>query len=287
VPDFAGADNFTYEVCDDAIIAPGVSKCATGTVTVEVSPQNDAPTLLVGTSHSVSLGETLTFVAVGSDVDIPAQALSYSLSGAVPAGATIDPATGVFTWTPTASQSGFTYAFNVSVTDGISSTSTAVAVSVIGPLGIERDVLDRITVLRQGITDRRDGQSLDAVIGDLTDAVQSQYWVDASHLDPRKGDKVFDKDEQAIRELVRLKREGHSAIPDALLQGFIDDVVRATRLLAETAIGDAIAAHGDPGGIAKAQADLAEGNDDAAHGRPDDAVRSYESAWARALKAVR
>jgi hypothetical protein len=63
--------------------------------------------------------------------------------------------------------------------------------------------------------------------------------------------------------------------------------VRATRLLAETAIGDAIAAHGDRKDIAKANADLAEGNRDAARGRPDDAIRSYESAWARALKAVR
>jgi hypothetical protein len=33
--------------------------------------------------------------------------------------------------------------------------------------------------------------------------------------------------------------------------------VRATRLLAETAIGDAIAAHGDRKDIAKANADLA------------------------------
>ncbi|HEY8151955.1 MAG TPA: hypothetical protein VIK51_23820 [Vicinamibacteria bacterium] len=63
--------------------------------------------------------------------------------------------------------------------------------------------------------------------------------------------------------------------------------MRAARLLAETAVGDAIAGHGDATKVARAQADLAKGNGDAANGRPDDAVRAYESAWARALKAVR
>ena len=256
-------------------------------VMITVSEVNQAPTLNVATSHTVPLGETLTFVAVGSDADIPVLVLSYGLSGAVPAGASIDPATGVFNWTPTAAQAGSTYAFNVTVTDGISSTSVPIAVSVMGPLGIERDVLARIKLLRKTVHDRSDRRTLDEIIDDLSDAVQSRYWLDASHLEPRRGDKVFDLNEQAVRALVRLKRECHSRIPDAVLQGFIDDLVRVSRLLAETAIGDAIAAHGDRKDIAKANADLADGNRDAARGRPDDAIRSYESAWERALKAVR
>ena len=150
-------------------------------------------------------------------------------------------------------------------------TSVALAVSVTGPLGMERDVLDRIKLLRQGVTDRSDRKILDDIIEDLSEA----------------GDKVFDEDKQAVHELVRLKREGHSAIPDALLQGFIDQLVKAARLLAETAIGDAVAAGGDPGDIAKANADLAEGNQDAALGRPDKAIEDYGAAWRRALGAVK
>jgi len=256
-------------------------------IAITVTEVNQAPALVVGTSQTVSLGQTLTFTALGSDADIPVQTLTYGLSGAVPAGATINPATGVFTWTPTAAQSGGAYAFNVTVSDGVTSTSVAIAVNVSGPLQIERDVLERIRTLRNATHDRSDRKSLDDVIDDLSDAVQSRYWVDASHLDPRKGDKVFDENEEAVRELAKLERECHSRIPDAVLQGFIDDLVRATRLLAETAIGDAIAAHGDRRDIAKANEDLAEGNHDAAHGRADDAIRSYESAWERAQKAVR
>lgn len=256
-------------------------------VLITVTEVNQSPVLIVGTSDTVSLGDTLTFTAVGSDPDLPAQALSFGLSGAVPAGATINPATGVFTWTPTAAQSGSTYAFNVSVTDGVALTSVAVAVSVTGPLGMERDVLDRIKLLRQGVTDRGDRRILDDIIEDLSEALQSTYWVDASHLEPRKGDKVFDEDAQAVRELVRLKREGHSAVPDSLLQGFIDSLMKATRLLAETGIGEAVAAAGDPGDIAKANADLAEGSQDAALGRPEKAIEDYGAAWRRALGAVK
>jgi DNA/RNA endonuclease G (NUC1) len=256
-------------------------------IAITVTEVNQAPALVVGTSHSVSLGETLTFVALGSDGDIPVQALTYGLSGAVPAGASINPATGVFSWTPTASQSGSAYAFNVTVTDGVAPTSVPIAVNAVGPLQIERDVLDRVRVLRNATHDRSDRKSLDDVIDDLTEAVLAKYWDDAAHLDPRKGDRVFDENEEAVRELAKLERECHRRIPDALLQGFIDDLVRATRLLAETAISDAIAAHGDARDIAKAREDLADGNRDAARGRADDAIRDYESAWERALKAVR
>jgi len=58
-------------------------------------------------------------------------------------------------------------------------------------------------------------------------------------------------------------------------------------LLAETAIGEAVAAGGDPEDIAKANADLAEGNQDAALGRPEKAIEDYGAAWRRALGAVK
>ena len=120
---------YTFKVS----VTDGTSN-ADANVAITVTEVNQAPALVVGTSHSVSLGQTLTFVALGSDADIPVQALAYGLSGAVPAGASINPASGVFTWTPTAAQSGGAYAFNVSVTDGVTSTSVAIAVNVIGPL---------------------------------------------------------------------------------------------------------------------------------------------------------
>jgi hypothetical protein len=46
------------------------------------------------------LGRELRFAVAASDVDLPVQALTYSLLSA-PVGASIDPGTGTFSWTPT------------------------------------------------------------------------------------------------------------------------------------------------------------------------------------------
>jgi hypothetical protein len=100
-------------------------------VSVTVSEVNQSPTLALLGNKTVFLGDTLAFTAIGSDVDIPVQTLSYGLSAAAPAGAAINPATGAFAWTPTGAQAGSTYAFDVMVTDGVSSISGGVTVSVI------------------------------------------------------------------------------------------------------------------------------------------------------------
>lgn len=44
-------------------------------------------------------GSPLTFIATASDPDLPANTLTFSLDGA-PAGASIDPSSGAFSWTP-------------------------------------------------------------------------------------------------------------------------------------------------------------------------------------------
>ena len=52
-----------------------------------------------------------------ADSDFPANILTFSLEPGAPGGAAIDPATGVFTWTPAANQSPGTYPVTVRVTD--------------------------------------------------------------------------------------------------------------------------------------------------------------------------
>ena len=86
-PDFTGLDSFTFAVSD------GIAS-TTYTVTVNVTPVNDAP--VAGPIPDQTFTDAQ---AVGLDVsdaftDIDGDALSFSLSGQ-PAGLTIDPATGV------------------------------------------------------------------------------------------------------------------------------------------------------------------------------------------------
>jgi hypothetical protein len=115
---YNGPASFTYQACDNGTTngAPD-SKCATGTVNITVNPVNDAPTLNAIGNQAVDLGNTLSFTAVGSDIDLPAQTLSYSLTGVVPSGATINASTGAFSWTPTAGQGGQVYTLTMRVTD--------------------------------------------------------------------------------------------------------------------------------------------------------------------------
>ena len=70
-----------------------------------------------------------TFTASATDHDLPAQTLTFSLSGA-PAGATIGAASGVFTWTPTEAQGPGVYTFDVVVSDGVTTTSQTIAITV-------------------------------------------------------------------------------------------------------------------------------------------------------------
>jgi DNA/RNA endonuclease G (NUC1) len=115
---YNGPASFTYQVCDNGTTNGAAdAKCTTGTVNVTVNPVNDAPTLNVIANQTVYLGNTLTLTAVGSDIDLPAQVLTYSLAGSVPSGATINPSSGAFSWTPTAGQAGQIYTITVRVTD--------------------------------------------------------------------------------------------------------------------------------------------------------------------------
>jgi Putative Ig domain len=82
-------------------------------------PANTAPVLAPIASQAVNEGSTATFTASATDADA-AQTITYSLIGA-PAGASIDPSTGVFSWTPTDDNPTATpsdaYTFTVRATD--------------------------------------------------------------------------------------------------------------------------------------------------------------------------
>lgn len=64
----------------------------------------------------VLVGDAYSRTVVAEDVDVPAQTLSYSLSGA-PAGMMIDSSSGLITFTPIEAQAGLSYNVQVRVTD--------------------------------------------------------------------------------------------------------------------------------------------------------------------------
>ncbi|MBI4323715.1 MAG: hypothetical protein HY674_00455, partial [Chloroflexi bacterium] len=79
-------------------------------------PVNTAPVLAAIGNQTINEGATLTLTASATDADSPANTLTYSLVSP-PAGATINPLTGVFSWTPTTAQSPSTNTITVKVMD--------------------------------------------------------------------------------------------------------------------------------------------------------------------------
>ena len=102
-------------------------------VTFTVGEVNVDPILDAIGPQSVNEGDTLTFTATATDADVPANSLSFSLvdgtGGSVPAGALIDPVSGVFTYTPSEDQDG-DHTFDVVVSDGTTTDSETITITV-------------------------------------------------------------------------------------------------------------------------------------------------------------
>src|SRR5207302_787200 len=112
---YNGPDVIAYTIQDNGTTdgAPD-PLTASATVAVTVTPVNDAPHLIVPTSAPVVKTTTATFAFGATDVE--STQFSYALVGAT-YGATINPVTGVFTWTPSEDQGPGAFTFHVKVTD--------------------------------------------------------------------------------------------------------------------------------------------------------------------------
>ncbi|MDB6031638.1 MAG: wapA 2, partial [Verrucomicrobiales bacterium] len=73
---------------------------------VTVNEVNTPPTIAFQTDWTVQAQTPISFKATATDADLPAQGLVFTLDAGAPAGAAIDPATGSFSWTPTAANAG-------------------------------------------------------------------------------------------------------------------------------------------------------------------------------------
>ena len=129
-PDFFGTDAFTYTITD---AAGAVSAAAT--VTLTVSPVNDAPVAGddggVGFVTSEDVGFTTGDVTANdSDVDHPVVASSVAVVSSVTDGDLVDSGDGTFTYTPDAEFFG-TDAFTYTITDAAGAVSDPATVVLV------------------------------------------------------------------------------------------------------------------------------------------------------------
>ncbi len=92
-------------------------RSATLRVPVQVNEVNRAPVVAELPPASIGEGSLLNFTASANDPDVPAQNLTWSLTGIVPAGASIDPKTALVSWIPTEQQGPGVFDLTLQATD--------------------------------------------------------------------------------------------------------------------------------------------------------------------------
>jgi hypothetical protein len=125
-PDYEQAGAHTgvvFSVADDG----SPSKGDTETITITVTDVNRAPELAAIGDRTVTEGGTLTFTVSATDAD--GDTLTYAASS-LPAGASFDPATRTFAWTPGYDQAGSFPGLVFTVDDGTASDSESITVTV-------------------------------------------------------------------------------------------------------------------------------------------------------------
>jgi len=108
-----GVYDITVVVTDNNLPQLNDSK----TFQVTVNEVNLPPVLTAISNHFVHAGMAFTFTNTASDPDLPANVLSYSLEPGAPAGATMQPLSGVFAWQTSGIDTGTTNPVTVRVTD--------------------------------------------------------------------------------------------------------------------------------------------------------------------------
>jgi hypothetical protein len=126
-----GTTTVNVTIRDDGGVANGGSDTSpVQSFTIHINPVNDAP-VLSGVPASATIDELVlwSFDADATDVDLPAQTLTFSLVSP-PAGVSIDPSTGVVSWTPSEAQGPGAFTLTVRVSDGIAHSEASVNVTV-------------------------------------------------------------------------------------------------------------------------------------------------------------
>ncbi len=127
----------------------------------------------------------------------------------------------------------------------------------------------------------KDDKAIEKAIDAIDDSLDPDRWLDDSYLNGKDGNKVFDEEKKAVKELDKVT--GSAA---AAAQAAIDQLLAADDLLANAALDIAINTGGKASDIAKAQSELAKAADEIADGDFDKAIDHYKKAWQHAVKAV-
>jgi hypothetical protein len=158
-------------------------------------------------------------------------------------------------------------------------------VTVLGAQGAKSNVLAELVALRASAElDQSFAQKFDDAIAHLANSLNPAYWIDQTHLQPKGGNTAMNEEKLAANTLDGIMSSKQCPVDPAVLQGFINRIVKSDRLLAIISIEDAAAAGLNPKKIAEDLAMVAKGDAEAAAGRYANAIEHYRNAWRHALQ---
>jgi hypothetical protein len=273
---------------------PPVSSSTTVTVSnatpmVTISSPSAGSSYLPGTPVS----ESASFTDAGQN-DTHTCTIDWGDGSPVAAGTVTESnGSGTCTGSHTYSTGGSrTITVGVSDDDGATGQAT-VGIAVSSARSLKQDALARTNALIPGAS-KPDSDKLKQAANEITMSLDPTRWgADDNHVSETKGQEVFDHEKNAVKKLMDLLMAPHSPppppppppIPASSIQPIIDDLVGADRMLAETEIADAVAAHGDAKKIGQANNELSKAADELSKDHFDAAVDHYKHAWEHARDA--
>lgn len=138
---------------------------------------------------------------------------------------------------------------------------------------------------------KRIDHKLDKAIDHIEKSLSGKLWVDSSHINPKYGHKVFDEEEEAVKELMELleKDDTPKNVKDAC-RSAIDMLIKADKLLAETALKDAKAYASTEKKVVheieEAENEIVKAGAETTRGHFDKAIDHYKNAWEHAQQAI-
>jgi uncharacterized repeat protein (TIGR01451 family) len=149
-----------------------------------------------------------------------------------------------------------------------------------------RRILQDLITLQGTVADKSSYKKMDEAIKNITEALNSNNWMDGNQLNPQNGKKVFNESNEAVGKLKNIMKEKKNDIQPEILQVFIDRIIQVNRELAVIAVQEAISSNGDPKDIAKANDHLSNGDKAIQNSKYENGIEHYRDAWKNALKAL-
>lgn len=159
-------------------------------------------------------------------------------------------------------------------------TAGSFDVHVRGARGVKSAVRDDLVALRSTVTAAADARGLDTAIESLNSALDPAGWIDETHIEGARSNRVFNDEKDAANALHNLARDRRSTVDAALLNRQIARIVACDRLLARVAALEST----DPRNAIQANAEIQRGDLARDADRPGVAIEHYRNAWLHATK---